>query len=258
MILIVGGILIGFFASFISALFGGGAGLITVPTIYWLLSHYTTNHHHLMQITVTTGASIAIPIGVIATLRHYRYHNIDKTALTSTLFPVLFGAAMGTMLLTVIDSHTLKLYFGIMVIFMAFWVLRFNPERGNVYHLSKLKLKFISALVGLISMTVGVSVFTVPFLMKIGLPFKKAIGTSTVLVFGYSILGALSLIALGIAIAGISPGRVGYLYAPIFLSAIIPAIIGSILGAKLAHILPQHIIKYCFVAMMVIAGMLMI
>jgi uncharacterized membrane protein YfcA len=60
--LIIGGILIGFFASLTSALFGGGAGLITVPAVYWVLYHYTTYHNHLMQITITTGASVAIPL----------------------------------------------------------------------------------------------------------------------------------------------------------------------------------------------------
>ncbi len=256
--LIVFGIFIGFFASLILTLFGGGAGLITIPTIYWVLSHYTHYHEHLMQMTVTTGSGIAIPLGMMAAFRHYRYNNVDKPMLVSLIFPVLFGSAIGAILVTVIDSHVLKTYFGIMVLLIGIWVYRFKPDSHKIWNPGRFMLKSTTALVGMVSITIGVSVFTVPFLMKLGLNIKKAIGTSSVLVFAYSLLGAIVLIVLGIHTIGITDNHFGYLHIPLFLSGIIPAIFGSMLGAKLVHILPQHIIRYCFVTMMLIVGAVML
>jgi len=81
------GILIGFFASLISALFGGGAGLIAIPAIYWVLYHYGSYHDHLMQITVSTSCAIAVPLGMMATLKHDKYHNGDRGSLNSRWVP---------------------------------------------------------------------------------------------------------------------------------------------------------------------------
>ncbi len=256
--LIIGGILIGFFASLISALFGGGAGLITVPAVYWVLYHYTTYHNHLMQITITTGASVAIPLGIMSAIKHFKYGNVDKTVLTSLVFPLLFGAAIGAILVNLINSHVLKIYFGVMVLAIAIWVYRFSPERDKLWQPGKLILKSTAAIVGMISITLGVSVFTVPFLMKLGLDIKKAIGTSSVLVFIYLLLGALTLIVLGFSVIGIGHEHFGYLNIPILLSSIVPAMAGSMLGAKLVYILPQCILRQFFVAMMIFVGIVML
>ena len=89
--LIVGGIVMGFLASFISALFGGGAGLVIVPGIYWLLAHHYADTSTSMQMTFFTGSCLSIPLGIMASWKHTKYHNVDKPMLRAMLFPMMFG-----------------------------------------------------------------------------------------------------------------------------------------------------------------------
>ncbi len=70
------GALVGFVASFTSALLGGGSALITIPAFYYILVHYYTPTS-LMQITIVTVSCISILIGLVSTYKHYKIGNID-------------------------------------------------------------------------------------------------------------------------------------------------------------------------------------
>jgi len=254
--LILGGIIIGFLASFISALFGGGSGLIMVPSIYWLLTHAYPHSNALMQMTFTTGSCMAIPLGMMASYKHAKYKNIDGSMLRQMIFPMMFGGVIGVITIAVTSSANLKSYFSVAIALIAVWLF-FHRNKGNAAHWPKCIKKTIGAIVGFISTTLGVSVFSVPLFIKFGLDIKKAIGTSTVIVLSYSAVSAISLLVLGIKIVGISHGNIGYLSLPIFLSGVIPSLLGSMIGAKVVSILPQHIMKYCFIILMLVVSGLM-
>lgn len=256
--LIIGGIVIGFLASFISALFGGGAGLVMVPGIYWLLAHHYADTSVLMQMTFCTGSCLSIPLGIMASWKHTKYRNVDKPMLRAMLFPMMFGGIVGVITIAVVSSAGLKSYFSIAIVLIAIWLMFHKADR-QTKHWPRGVEKTVAAGVGFISTTIGVSVFSVPLFMKFGLSIKKAIGTSTVIVFAYSSVTAIGLLALGLRMHGISAGNLGYLNMPIFLSAVIPALLGSIVGAKLVSILPPTIMKVCFIALMfIVAGIMMI
>ncbi|MCF6768468.1 sulfite exporter TauE/SafE family protein [Thiotrichales bacterium 19S11-10] len=251
-------ILVGFFASFLSSVFGGGAGLVTVPGIYWILVHFYGETNSTMQMTLATGAGLSIPLGFMATLRQRKYKGIDYPMLKKTIWAMTAGGIIGVLVISNIASGYIKLFFAFMILLTAIWMWRYKINILKSWHPHPVIYQASAGIIGAISTAIGVSVFTVPFLSKAGLEIRKAIGTSSTIVFIYASLGGLVLITIGLFKVGISPSHIGYLNTTIFLSGLIPSLIGSIVGVKLVHTLPQLLLKRLFVLMMFFVGILML
>jgi uncharacterized protein len=240
----------GFLASLLSSILGGGFGILSVPAIYWLMIHFYPNAPHAMQTTIATGGLCSIPLGITASYKQRKYKNIDFKLFRSVVVIMVIGSMFGALLVTFLESDQLKYFFSFMVFIMAAWMLTFKYGRSKTLNLTKHVFNFFAFLVSTISSLVGASIFSVPFFVLSGIEIKKAIGTSTLLVFIYSAISAIWLTCLGIPEIGISLDHIGYANVPILLSAILPCLIGGIVGAKLVHILPSHILKRIFVGML--------
>lgn len=249
--------IISLFASFISGLFGGGAGLLTVPGFYWLLVEYFPDAANLMQTTIGTGCWLSIPLGAVATWRQIVYKSVDTVMLKRSIVSMLSGATCGAFLLNYTHSHVIKYAFSVSIFLVAFWMMRYNAEKAHCWRLSRLSHNIVGFFVAFISAILGVSVLFVPFFVKLGLDIRKAIGTSTVIVFIYGFLNAIWLILLGMNQADLPPNNIGYLNLPIFLAGIIPSIVGGLLAVKLVHTVPRHYIKGAFVTLMFVVSIIM-
>jgi len=255
-------IILTFFASLVSALFGGGSGLLIVPGIFWLLTHINNpGQHYIMQTTIATSFLLSIPIGLISSLKHYKYGNIDINLIKRYLPLILLGVIIGLIALLFIKTDFLKLYFSIMVFGIALWMYFKKSEDYN--HIKSQKelsiwfVRIISFLIGFISTTIGASIFIVPFLIKMKVDIRKAIATSTVIVFIYAVIASISLILIGLSLQNLPNGNIGLINLPIFLTGVAPSIVGSLIGTKLANILPKNRLKSIFVIMMIIVSVIM-
>lgn len=256
--LILISILIGLISSFISSILGGGFGLLSVPSIFWLISHFYPNSNHVMQIAMATSGFSSIALGITASYKQIKYRNVDFKLLKKTIYILLISALIGVYMASIFSSQNLKIFFGIIVFAIACWMITFNPNKPKIIILKKTVFKIMTAIVGFISCLVGVSVFTVPFFIITGTEIKKAIGTSTVLVFIYSSISAIFFVILGVFTIGIHGQQIGYLNLPIFLSALIPCVIGSLIGAKCVKILPPNILKIIFISLMFLVSAIML
>ena len=159
---------------------------------------------------------------------------------------------------SIVSSQNLKICFAAILFIIACWMITFNPYKPKIIILPNIIFRLITAIVGFVSCLVGVAVFTVPFFIITGTEIKKAIGTSTILVFIYASIGFIFFALLGISVMGVHEQQIGYLNIPIFLSAVIPCVIGSLVGAKCVHILPSHILKRIFVGLMFFVSIIML
>lgn len=249
---------IGFFASFISGLFGGGAGLITVPGIYWLLHHYYPNNPYLMQITLATGGSIILPLGLTATWRQFHYNNVDVALLKRSVLIMTLGGLIGVSIIDMLHSNVIKYIFSVFIFIVAIWLWRYKPELNEHWKPPLWLHSLIMGAIGLISIAIGVSVYTVPYFVKLGLNMHKSIGTGAVLVFVNSIVAATILILLGLNVHGLPDWQFGYLNIPIFLAAVVPCIIGSIASVYLLSRLSAEKLKAWFIVLMFVVAIIML
>ena len=255
--LILLSILLGFVASFISSVFGGGFGLLAIPAIYWLIVHSYPDIPNAMQITIATSIVSSIPLSLIASYRQSKYRNIDFHLYKSLAVSMTISALFGMFLATIIDSANLKLLFAIIIFITAIMLWKFNIKQKDIIALPDAVFKTCAMIISALSCFIGVSVFTVPFLMFSGIEIKRAIGTSMILVLTYSSIAGIAMAFLGIPMLGISTTQFGYLNIPIFLSTIVPCIIGAIIGTKCVHIMSGIVLKRIFVAMMLFLAIVM-
>jgi len=255
-------VILTFFASLVSALFGGGSGLLIVPGIFWLLTHINPpEQHYLMQTTIATSFLLSIPIGLISSLKHYKYGNKDNNLIKKYLHFILLGVVIGLLTLLFIKTNFLKIYFSIMVFSISLWMYFKKPD--NLENIKKQKIwpkwlvHFISFLIGFISTTIGASIFIVPFLIKMKVDIRKAIATSTVIVFIYAVIASISLILIGLSLNDLPEDNIGLINLPIFLVGLLPSIIGSLIGTRLANSLPKEKLKLIFVIMMLAVAIIM-
>ena len=88
-------ILMGLVSSFVSSILGGGFGLLSIPSVFWLVSHFYPNTPHIMQIAMVTSGVSSIALGATATYKQIKYKNVDFNLLKKTLSILLVSALIG-------------------------------------------------------------------------------------------------------------------------------------------------------------------
>lgn len=115
-----------------------------------------------------------------------------------------------------------------------------------------------SFILGVISTLSGAASFVLPYYESIGLNIKKAIGTTTVVVWLYSIFVLIFMIFLGLHEDKLPTGNIGFLNYQYLWLFTIPTIPGALLGAKLANMLPERKLRISFTGLLYVIGFSML
>jgi hypothetical protein len=212
---IVLGIVIGVVAGVLSGLFGVGGGIITTPAIQELLGGSP-------YIAVGTPLPVAIPTALVGGYTYARAHEVSWRAVRFAAIPGMAGAAAGAWATSLIDPHWLLLVTAVLIGWQAVRIGRSTRyrirERGTTPGWQYVVLGGFTGLVsGLLG--VGGGIVFVPFVTTmLGMPLKRALGTSLVLIAVIAIPGTIVHAALGhidweiafVLVLGVIPGaRIG-------------------------------------------------
>lgn len=255
-------IIAAFFGSILAGLFGGGAGLIFTPTIYLFLSHTNPDASHIMQTSITTMIASLMLSGLVAIFKHHRYGHIDWAVLKWSSPLVIIGSVIGCFIMTYISSRSVIYFFSLATLALAVRSTKrlITPTtENNTMKDCGWSFKYLgSFILGLISTLSGAASFVLPYYEKVGLNIKKAIGTTTVVVWFYSIFVLIFMISLGLNEDKLPVGNIGFLNYEYLWLFTIPTIPGALLGAKLANILPEKKLKTSFTILLYIIGISML
>lgn len=245
-----------FLGSMLAGMFGGGAGLIFTPTIFVFLSYVNPHAHHIMQTSITTMIAALMLSGLVGIFKYHRYKYIDWIIIKWSAPCVVIGAIAGCFLMTLLSSQIVNYIFAMATLVLA---VKLTFQIKKSYSLINFKLKvFFSLLLGVISTVSGSASFFVPFYERIGLDIKKAIGTTTVIVWCYSAFVVIFMIFLGLKQEHLPSGNIGFLNYKYLLLFMLPTIPGVLLGAKLAHLLEEKILKKAFICLLYLIGISML
>ena len=205
------GILAGFVAGVLSGAFGVGGGIITTPVIAVLLGGTP------MQ-AIATPLPVILPTAIVGVRNYRRAGQLDLRAAGWTVGPGIVGAVIGAQLTEIVDAHSLLLVTAVILAWQAFRVIvgRETQERprGSTpawqYALTGLATGLVSGLLGVGGGIVMVPVFTV----LLGMPLKRALGTSLLVMVALVIpgtivhvwLGNIDWTIAGILVVGVTPG----------------------------------------------------
>ncbi len=101
-------IITGIISGFVTSLgMGGGSILILILTSFLSVEQQTAQAANLI---------FFIPTAIVAIIIHFKNKNVDKIIAKKLMLPSIIGAGVGAYLTKLIDSKSLKKYFGIFLL----------------------------------------------------------------------------------------------------------------------------------------------
>lgn len=210
------GVLVGFGAGVLSGLFGVGGGVITQPAVYGLLGGTAIQ-------AVATPLPVILPTSLMGAYTYAAVGEVSLRAARWAAGPGIAGAALGAYATRFVNANALLLATAILIAWTAIQVIRGREPttpwvKGRTAGWKYAVLGFgagtASGLLGL-----GGGIVMVPALtLLIGMPLKRALGTSLVLIAILVVPGTIVHAALGhvdwaiflVLVAGVVPGaRIG-------------------------------------------------
>ena len=214
------GIVVGFVAGVLSGLFGVGGGVVTTPAVNVLLGGTAIQ-------AVATPLPVIFPTSLVGAYTYAKAGEASFRAARWAVGPGIGGAALGAYLTEFVNAHLLLLVTAALICWTSVEVIRGRQPRtpwekgatpGWKYAAIGLVAGLVSGLLGVGGGTVMVPAFTV----LIGMPLKRALGTSLVVISALVVPGTLVHWALG------------HIEWAIFLSLTIGVVPGARAGARLA------------------------
>jgi uncharacterized membrane protein YfcA len=221
------GALIGFSAGFLSGMFGVGGGIVTTPAVQHLLGASPIQ-------AVATPLPIILPTSVVGSYTYGRAGEIDYRAAKWAIGPGLLGTVGGAALTEVVNADLLLFITAVLLGWTAVQVMRGRsaelrerrPTAGWQFGGVGLLAGFVSGLLG-----VGGGIVMVPAFTTLGMPLKRALGTSLFCIAAFVVPGT------------ITHWRLGHIDWAIFLVVTLGVVPGARLGAKIALGTREHTLR---------------
>ena len=210
------GVLVGFAAGILSGLFGVGGGIVTTPAVNTLLGGTAIQ-------AIATPLPVILPTSLVGSYTYAKAGEVSFRAARWAAVPGIGGAVAGALLTEVVNVHLLLLVTSGLIAFTAVQVIvgrvpKTPWERGRTpgwkYGAIGLVAGFVSGLLG-----VGGGIVMVPaFTLWIGMPLRRALGTSLLVIAVLVIPGTIVHALLGnidwaiflVLVLGVVPGaRIG-------------------------------------------------
>ena len=239
----------GLASGLIAGLFGVGGGIILVPTIVFTLGYLGIDPIITMHLGVATSLAIIIPTALSATFAHHHKGLVDYEIIFRLSPTIVLGAITGAFMAQKFSGDSLRILFCIIAILTSFnMIKKIQFVFGYQMPLSKLFNIISGSLIGLISSMIGIGggAISIPLMNFFSVPHHRATGTASALGF---VIAFPAVVTFAFAGSGnlITPKwSFGLISLPVFFTFIPLTIIGSQLGAKLAHMLNEILLRRIF------------
>jgi uncharacterized membrane protein YfcA len=252
----------GAFAGFAGGMLGLGGAFVMTPLQYMVYTNMGLSPDIAIKTAFGTSLLVVLTTAISGAIRHHREKAVNwRVAMTMGGTGLLFGLA-GAILSTHVPGSALKITFGVIALASCIRMFFTTREKENT---EPEKRPWVWALwgvpVGLFSGMLGVGggVLLMPILV-IALRFKihQAVANSlAVMIFG-SIGGIVGYIVGGIGAADTLSYSVGYINFTSWILLAVPSALTAQLGAMVAHRVPQRLLTYIFVVLLLYIGLHMI
>lgn len=226
---IVLGVVVGFIAGGLSGMFGVGGGVVTTPAVNVLLGGSAIQ-------AIATPLPVIFPTSLVGAFTYLRAGEASLRAARWAAGPGVAGAILGAYLTELVNAHLLLVVTAALIGMTAVQVIRGRQpptpwEKGATpgwkYSAIGLGAGFVSGLLG-----VGGGIVMVPaFTVLLGMPLKRALGTSLLVISALVVPGTLV------------HGALGHIDWAIFLVLTLGVVPGARLGARLALLVTERALR---------------
>ena len=119
-------IIIGVVAGMLSGLIGIGGGIVIVPALVFFLGFSQ------LKAQGTSLGILLLPVGLLAVTQYYKQGHIDVKVVLIVSASFLVGGILGSKLALSVSETTVKKFFAMMLIFIAFKMLFIDKEKPKV------------------------------------------------------------------------------------------------------------------------------
>jgi uncharacterized membrane protein YfcA len=238
-------LIIGACTGTLAGLLGIGGGVIVVPALVAVFSHYQLiPSDQLMQMAVGTSLSTLIVTFLASLYAHVKHHSVHWHFVKRLMPTLIIGIIMGALIAQRLPSGFLKILFCIFLLIIACRLLLPEFKRKKTAVPGNAFIAFAAFMVGLLSSFLGIGggVILMPFLLRCKLPMRQATGTSVACGVGIGIVATACFMLLGRSAVDL-PWSTGYIYWPAFLGISVGSVFFAPLGTALAYRLPVELLK---------------
>jgi uncharacterized membrane protein YfcA len=234
-------------ANVFSALSGGGAGLIQLPLLIFLGLPF--------GVALATHKIATVALGIGATIRHLRENQLERQFALFMIAIGVPGVILGASFILQVPDRAAQIALGILTMGLGIYSI-FSPQLGQQYTpahrdssgyvIGGVTLFLIGVLNG--SLTSGTGLFVTLWLIRwFGMDYKRAVAYTLVLVgLFWNGAGAITL------------GLLGEIYWPWLPALLLGSVIGGYLGAHLAIVKGNKVIKRAFETVTLLIGLKLI
>jgi uncharacterized membrane protein YfcA len=240
-------LLAGAVAGLVAGLLGIGGGVIIVPVLSLVFVRQGVDPEQIIKVAVGTSLATIVVTALSSIWAHHR-HGAVRWPLFRVMTPgVVGGSLIGAWIADLLPGHWLTIAF---ILFLS--GVSLQMAKGTATGHRRLPgngaLRSASALVGVLSALMGIGGGTlhVPYLSRYGVPLKQAIATAAALGLPLAIASTVGFIIAGLDEAGRPEQSLGYVNLPAFAGVVGASILFAPLGARLAHRLPDRLLKRVF------------
>ncbi|HTX61421.1 MAG TPA: sulfite exporter TauE/SafE family protein [Methanobacterium sp.] len=258
LILTATGVLVGL----TTGLLGIGGGFLIVPILYFLLLSQGVDPTTAIRIAFGTSLAIIIPTAISSSVGHYRKNQVEVKAALYMGSTGFVGAILGGYVATHTPGDILRILFAFALLMVAVRMFFFKETGSNRNRKDNLLfILIIGFTAGIMSGLVGVGggVIIVPAMVfLLGYTMKIAGGTSSAVIILTSLGGITAYIVNGIGVSGLPAYSLGYVNLLQFLVIVIFSIPLAQLGSYLSNRVPEKILRYIFVIMLIFISLQML
>ena len=256
----------GIIVGFACGLLGVGGGFIMVPVQIWALTFTGIDPTLATRIAFGTSLAVILPTSLSGCHGHSCLGSVMWRPGIAMGLAGLVGAFLGGTIAAHAPADLLKMTFGFVVLIGALRLLfagNLQPRQTSSGSPKESLLQYIlwGMAVGIVSGLTGIGggVILIPIMViAMGFGLYQAIGTSSVTIAFNSVGGILAYAINGWGMAGLPDYSVGYIDLMQFALLAGGSVLAAKYGVDAAHRLPEELLKYIFVMLMISIGLKMI
>lgn len=246
----------GAFAGILAGMLGIGGGIIIVPVLALVFAHQGVDPSVLMHTAIGTSLG-TIVVTSLSSIRAHQRRGAVRWEIFRHITPgIVTGGFLGAAIADQLRGETLRLAFAVFMLLVAAQMALGAAAQPHRKPPGSIGMLIAGAVIGTISalMGVGGGSMSVPFLTWCNVAVRNAVATSSAIGLPIALAGSAGFIISGWNAAARPAWSVGYLNLPAFLGIAVASILFAPLGARLAHTLPEKLLKRIFAVFVTVLG----
>ncbi|MDX1589400.1 MAG: sulfite exporter TauE/SafE family protein [Oleiphilaceae bacterium] len=249
-------LLLGACAGTLAGLFGIGGGLIIVPVLIISLSWQGVDGAISTHLAVGTSLATVVFTSLSSIRTHHAMGAVRWDIFRPMVVGIVLGAALGAMTAGFLSGPWLQRIIGGFVLLVSLQMgLQWRPSAARPLpgsgglSLAGGGIGWASAIFG-----IGGGTLTVPLLSWCGVRAQQAVATSAACGLPIALSGAATNMVVGWQRPLLPDYSLGFVYLPALLGIVITSVPFAVLGARLAHRLPERLLKRLFALLLLVLG----